>query len=418
MVRCITEKNNTLARADFPILQQQVHGDKPLAYLDSGASTQKPQVVIDALSHFYQQDYANVHRGVYQLSERATNLFESSRETVRQFINAPHTHEIIFTKGTTDAINLVASSFGRAFVQAGDEIIVSVMEHHSNIVPWQIMCDTVGATLRVIPMDERGVLDLTAYEQLLSSRTKLVAIIHASNVLGTINPVKKITAMAHDQGAAVLVDGAQAVAHLPVDVQDLDCDFYVFSGHKLYGPTGVGVLYGKADWLDRMPPYQSGGDMISRVSFEKTDYNVLPYKFEAGTPPIAGVIGLSAAINYLQQFDWSSIINHELELLTYLQSALGSVPGLRIIGTAPDKIGVASFVLDQVHPHDVGTILDSEGVAIRAGHHCAMPLIERLGVPATVRASLGIYNNTSDIDRLMIGLEAVLRLFSGAACQT
>lgn len=396
---------------DFPILAQQIHG-KNLVFLDSAASSQKPQCVIDAITSYYQNDHANVHRGVYELSARATKKFESARETVRKFINAKHTHEVIFTRGTTEAINLVASSYGSAFVKADDEIIVSMMEHHSNIVSWQLLCERTGATLKVIPIFDNGELDMDAYRNLFSPRTKIVAVTHASNLLGTINPIKEMARIAHEHSVPILVDGAQAVPHMPVDMQDLDCDFYAFSSHKTYGPTGVGVLYGKEKWLNAMPPYHGGGDMIERVSFTKTTYNKLPYKFEAGTPNIADVIGLAAAIHYLEKIGMQAIFQHEQELLQYAVEKLAEIPDIKLIGTAKHKVGVMSFVLDHIHPHDIGTVLDHEGIAIRAGHHCAMPLIEYYQIPACARASFGVYNDKSDIDILVQGLHSVKRLFA------
>ena len=395
---------------DFPILKQNIHG-KPLIFLDSAASSQKPQCVIDAISHYYQHDHANVHRGVYELSERATAQFEQARQTVKDFIHAKSAHEIIFVKGTTEAINLVAQSYGRSKFKADDEVILSEMEHHSNIVPWQMLVEQCGIKLRVIPVTDAGEIDLSVYETLFTSRTKLVAITHASNVLGTINPIKKMISMAHAHHVPVLVDGAQAVPHMAVNVQELDCDFYIFSSHKVYGPTGIGVLYGKTELLEKMPPYQGGGDMIERVSFTKTTYNKLPYKFEAGTPHIAGAIGLKVALDYLQAIGLDVVAEHEKKLLRYATKKLTELPDVRIIGTAAEKVGVISFVLDSVHPHDIGTILDHEGVAIRAGHHCAMPLMERFGIPACARASFGLYNSEEDVDALIAGLHAVKRLF-------
>lgn len=397
-------------RADFPLLNPS-SGEKSLVYLDSGATTQKPQCVIDALQHYYTYDNANVHRGVYALSERATTAYEAVRQKVCQFIHAAEEKEIIFTSGTTESINLVASTYGQLGVKAGDEILISTMEHHSNIVPWQMLCERTGALLKVTPMEEDGTLNLEAYANQLTEKTKLVAVTHVSNVLGTINPVKHMTALAHEKGIPVLLDGAQAVLHQAVDVQDLDCDFYVFSAHKLYGPTGVGVLYGKKRLLEAMPPYQSGGDMIRRVEFEKTEYNDLPYKFEAGTPNIAGVVGLGAAIDYLQGLTFSAIAAHEKALLDYATDALSALPGLRIVGTAAEKAAVISFVMSQAHPHDIATVLDTEGLAVRAGHHCAMPLMKRLGLPATVRPSFGVYNTYSDVDRLVSALGQVIQLF-------
>ena len=397
-------------RADFPILKQKIHG-KPLVYFDNGATSQKPQTVIDALAHYYSAENSNIHRGVHSLSERATADYETARRKVRDFINAQSEKEIIFVRGTTEAINLVAQSYGRPFLKAGDEIIVSAMEHHANIVPWQMVCDQVGARLRVIPINHDGEIVMEEYERLLNERTKLVAVAHVSNALGTIVPVKQMISLAHKRAVPVLVDGAQAVPHLKVDVRDLDCDFYAFSGHKMFGPTGIGVLYGRVELLEKMPPYQGGGDMISLVTFEKTHYNVLPYKFEAGTPHIAGVIGLGAAIDYLQALDWNQVSAHEHELLNYATEALGEIQPLRIIGTAKEKAGVLSFVLDHVHAHDVGTILDQEGVAVRAGHHCAMPVMQRFGVPATTRASFAFYNTVDEIDVLVKAVRRVLKVF-------
>jgi cysteine desulfurase/selenocysteine lyase len=401
---------NKMIRADFPILNQSIHG-KPLVYLDSSATSQKPQHVISVLQKYYEQDNANVHRGVYTLSERATRAYEKTREKVREFINAKQTNEIIFVNGTTEGINLVAQSFGRSQFQAGDEVIISAMEHHSNIVPWQMLRDQCGIVLRVIPIFDSGELDLTAYQNLFSDRTKLVAVAHASNMLGTINPIKEMIAFAHQRQVPVLVDGAQAFPHVPVDVQELDCDFYVFSAHKAYGPTGLGVLYGKEKILETMPPYQGGGYMIETVSFDKTTYNTLPYKFEAGTPNISAVIGFHAALEYMQQIGMHDIAAHEQELLHYATEQLAAISGLTILGNAKQKVGVISFVLKDVHPHDIGTVLDHQGIAVRAGHHCAMPLMERYQVPATVRASFGVYNTREDIDVLVAGLHEVKRLF-------
>ena len=397
-------------RKDFPILKQKVHG-KPLVYFDNGATSQKPQQVIDALSHYYGAENSNIHRGVHDLSERATAAYEAAREKIRAFINAPSDKEIIFVRGTTEAINLVAQSYGRSFLKTGDEIIVSAMEHHSNIVPWQILCEQVGAHLRVIPINHEGELVMDEYRGLLSEKTKLVSVTHVSNALGTVVPVKDIVALAHQRGVPVLLDGAQAVPHLKVDVQDLGCDFYAFSGHKVFAPTGVGVLYGRAELLEKMPPYQGGGDMISLVTFEKTHYNVLPYKFEAGTPHIAGGIGLGAAIDYLEGLDWPQVEAHERRLLAYATAELSKIDAVRIIGTAEEKAGVVSFVIGHIHAHDVGTILDQEGVAIRAGHHCAMPVMQRFGVPATVRASFAFYNTTAEIDVMIQAIHRVLKVF-------
>ena len=395
---------------DFPLLNQRVYG-KPLAYLDNAATSQKPNVVIEALEHYYQCDNANVHRGVYALSERATRAYEAGRDKVQAFINAVRREEIVFVRGTTEAINLIAQSFARPRLAQGDEILISAMEHHSNIVPWQIVCQQTGAHLKVIPITDAGEVQLDAYRQLLSDRTKLVAITHTSNALGTIPPVQEMIAMAHAQGIPVLLDGAQAAPHLEVDVQALGCDFYAFSGHKIYGPTGIGVLYGKYSLLDAMPPYQGGGEMISKVTFDQTIYNALPYKFEAGTPNIAGAVGLGAALDYIGSLGLENIARRERELLVYATDALQSVSGLRIIGTAKDKASIVSFVLDSAHPHDISSILDREGVAIRAGHHCAMPLMDRFGVPATVRVSLSFYNSEQDIECLMKGMKQVHAIF-------
>lgn len=397
-------------RHDFPILQETNRG-RPLVFLDSAASAQKPKQVVDVLCDFYLQDYANIHRGIYELSERATKLYEETRECVRQFIHAKHAEEIVFVKGSTEGINLVAQSYGRKNFQKGDEIILSEMEHHSNIVPWYLLKEQIGVELKIIPVTDSGEMDIDAYQQLFSSRTKMVAITHVSNALGTINPVKEMIAIAHKQNVKVLLDGAQAVPHMPVNVEEIDCDFYVFSSHKLYGPTGVGVLYAKKHLLDAMPPYQGGGDMIETVAFDRITFAKSPQKFEAGTPDIAGVIGLKAAIIYLQHIGMQSVFDHEQELLTYAESGLLNIPGLRIIGTAPAKVGVISFVMDDIHPHDIGTVLDHEGIAVRAGHHCAMPLMNRFKVPATVRASFGIYNHEQDIDALISAIKLAKRLF-------
>jgi cysteine desulfurase/selenocysteine lyase len=397
-------------RTDFPILNATVHG-KPLVYLDNAASTQKPRAVIDTLSEVYEHHYANVHRGVHTLSQRSTELFEGAREKVRGFINARQVHEVIFVRGTTEAINLVAQSFGRANFTTGDEIVITAMEHHSNIVPWQMLCEQTGAVLRVAPINRRGELELQEFDKLLSGRTRLVSLAHMSNALGTINPVKALIETAHSHGIPVLLDGAQAVPHLRVDVQELDCDFYVFSGHKLYGPSGVGVLYGKEALLNAMPPYQGGGDMIRRVTFEKTEYNVLPYKFEAGTPSIADAIALGAAIDYVESVGMDVIAEHEHRLLTYATERALHIPGLTLIGTAQNKGAILSFTLDHIHPHDIGTILDHLGIAIRAGHHCAMPVMDFYGVPATARASFGMYNTLAEIDILMDGIQQVIEVF-------
>jgi cysteine desulfurase/selenocysteine lyase len=397
-------------RKDFPILHHPVHG-KPLVYLDNAATTQKPQAVIDRIAHFYTHENANVHRGVHLLSERATDAYEQARETVRRFLHATDRQEIVFVRGTTEAINLVAASYGGSCLGRDDEVLVTTMEHHSNIVPWQILCEEKGARLRVVPMNDAGELRMDEFEALLSERTKIVGVVHVSNALGTVNPIADIVRIAHSRGVPVIVDGAQAVAHMRVDVRALDCDFYTFSGHKIFGPTGIGVLYGKAALLDAMPPYQGGGDMISSVSFERTLYNVLPYKFEAGTPNIAGAIGLAAALEYVENIGLDRITAYERELLAYGTDALARVPGLRMTGTAGDKASVLAFVFDGVHPHDIGTILDREGVAIRTGHHCCQPLMDRLGVPATARASLALYNTREEIDVLAHALDKVREVF-------
>jgi cysteine desulfurase / selenocysteine lyase len=397
-------------RRDFPILSERVHG-KALIYLDNAATTQKPAAVIDRITRYYREENANVHRGVHLLSGRATDAYEDARRTVSRFLNAADPREIIFVRGTTEAINLVAQSYGRTHVGAGDEIVVTAMEHHSNIVPWQILCEEKRARLRVVPMTDAGELRLDEYEAMLSDRTKIVALVHVSNALGTINPIQQIVRIAHRRGIPVLVDGAQAVAHMAVDVRALDCDFYAFSGHKVFGPTGIGVLYGKASLLDAMPPYQGGGDMISSVSFERTLYNVLPYKFEAGTPHIAGAIGLAAAIDYVHALGLDWIAAYEQELLAYGTDALRQVHGLRLTGTARDKAGILAFVLEGVHPHDIGTILDRAGIAIRTGHHCCQPLMDRLGVPATARASLAFYNTREEVEALAAALEQVREVF-------
>jgi cysteine desulfurase / selenocysteine lyase len=398
-------------RQDFPILHQLVH-DQPLAYLDSAASAQRPVQVIEAIAEYYRRDHANVHRGVYQLSQRATDAFEGAREKVRRFINARSVKEVIFTRGTTEAINLVAQSWGRANLRRGDEILVTHMEHHANIVPWQMVCEQTGALLKVIPMTPAGELDLDAARALVGPRTRLLACGHVSNALGTINPVAQLVALARSVGALVLLDGAQGVPHMRVDMQALDCDFYAFSAHKMFGPTGIGVLWGRQELLAAMPPWQGGGDMILAVSFEKTVYNELPWKFEAGTPHIAGAIGLGAAIDYLERLDLERAGAWEQELLEYGTAALGEIEGLRIIGTAPHKAAVISFVLDGVHPHDIGTIVDHAGVAIRTGHHCAMPVMEFYGVPATARASFAFYNTRAEIDRLAAALRHAREVFA------
>jgi cysteine desulfurase/selenocysteine lyase len=398
-------------REDFPVLKQKIHG-KPLVYLDNAATSQKPRAVIDAITHFYEVDCANIHRGVHELSQRSTAKYEETRAKVKRFLNAKSKQEIIFVRGTTEGINLVTYSWGRKHVEAGDEIVIAGLEHHSNIVPWQILCEEKGAHLRVIPIDERGELILEEYEKLLNPRTKMVAVGHVSNALGTINPVRQMIEMAHRHGALVLVDGAQATPHMKVDVQALDADFYAFSGHKVCGPTGIGVLYGKAKILNSMPPYQGGGDMIRTVTFEKTTYNDLPYKFEAGTPDIAGGIGLGAAIDYLMHLGMDKIAAYEHELLLYGTAALERIPGLQIIGTAREKAAVLSFVMEGIHPHDIGTVLDRQGIAVRTGHHCAQPVMDRYQIPATTRASLAFYNTPAEIDALVAGLERVRELFN------
>ncbi len=398
-------------RADFPILQQKVRG-KPLVYLDNAATSQKPRAVIEAISRYYEGTNANIHRGVHFLSEHATEEYEAVRGIARKFLNAAESREIIFVRGTTEGINLVAQSYGRAHIHAGDEILITDMEHHSNIVPWQILCDERGAKLRVAPINDAGELVLDEFANLLGPKTKLVAITHVSNALGTINPIRRIVEMAHGHNVPVLVDGAQAVPHLKVDVQALDCDFYAFSGHKVYGPTGIGVLYGKAALLEAMPPYQGGGDMIASVTFEKTIYNKLPYKFEAGTPDIAGVIGLGAALEYVNGLGIENIGAYENDVVTYATAAVSAIPGVRLIGTAKEKASVLSFVLDNVHPHDIGTILDQEGIAIRTGHHCSQPVMKRFGVDATARASFGLYNTKQEADALVRGIEKVREVFA------
>ena len=398
-------------RADFPLLRQQVNG-KPLVYLDNGATSQKPQCVIDELVRYYTTENANVHRGVHTLSQLATDDYEGARSKVRRFLNAADDREIIYTRGATEGINLVAQTFGRQNVGPGDEIVVSNMEHHSNIVPWQMLCEEKGAVLRVVPIDDSGELLMDEYEAMVGPRTKLVSITHVSNALGTVVPVERIVGIAHAQGVPVLLDGAQAVPHMPVDVRSLDCEFYVFSGHKLFGPTGIGILYGKGEILEALPPYQGGGEMIKSVTFEKTIYNDLPYKFEAGTPHIAGAVGLGAAIDYVQALGFEGIEAHEAELLEYGARALSAIEGLRIVGTAHHKAGILSFTLENIHPHDIGTILDEQGIAVRTGHHCAQPVMQRFQIPATARASLAFYNTKQDIDALVHGLDRVIEVFS------
>ena len=398
-------------REEFPILRQQVHG-KPVVYLDSAASAQKPQCVIDAVSECYSGYYANVHRGMYAFSERATDVYEAVRDKTRRFINAAESREIIFTGGTTEGINLVAATFGRQRVKAGDEVLITAMEHHSNIVPWQILCEQVGAKLRVAPITDAGELDLAGFEACLNERTRMLAVVHLSNALGTINPVREMIKLAHQRDIPVLVDGAQWAPHLPTDVRELDCDFYAFSSHKIFGPSGVGVLYGKAEHLEAMPPYQSGGDMITRVTFEKTEYAEIPSKFEAGTPNIVGVIGMGAAIDWIQRVGFDTIAAQEQDVLDYATAQVQEIPGLTVIGTAPEKAGVLAFTLEGIHPHDIGTLLDQSGVAIRAGHHCTQPLLQRLRVPATARASFAVYNTREEVDTLVAAIRNVQALFS------
>lgn len=390
-------------REQFPILKQTENGH-PLVYLDSGATSQKPQSVIEALDNYYREENANVHRGVYGLSERATEKYEGARETMRGFLNANSTKEIVFVRGTTEAINLVAQSWVRENLKAGDEVIVTEMEHHSNIVPWQLLRDQVGIRLSVLPMNAKGEVCINALKSMVSEKTKFISVVHMSNALGTINPVKEMTEVAHSVGAKIMVDGAQATPHMKVDVQDIGCDFYALSGHKMYGPTGIGVLYAKEEILEAMPPYQGGGDMIYSVTFDKTEYNVLPYKFEAGTPHISGAIGLAAAAKFLDAIGLDNVAKKEAELLAYATEKLSAIDGLRIIGTADNKGGVVSFVIDGIHPHDIATLMDQDGIAVRASHHCAMPVMQHFKVPATIRASLGIYNNKQDIDRLVASI--------------
>ena len=397
-------------RQDFPILSRTVYG-KPLVYLDNGATTQKPRCGVDAITDEYYSVNANVHRGVHFLSQQATELHEASRETVRKFINARSTNEIVFTRGTTESINLLASSFGEAFLKEGDEVIVSTMEHHSNIVPWQLLQMRKGIVLRVIPMNDRGELLLDEYERLFTPRTRIVCVAHVSNVLGTVNPVREMIATAHAHGVPVLVDGAQSIPHMPVDVQALDADFYVFSGHKIYGPTGVGVLYGKEDWLDKLPPYQGGGEMIQHVSFERTTFNELPFKFEAGTPDYIGTTGLAKALDYVSALGMDRIAAYEHELTEYATRRLKEIPGMRIFGEAPEKGSVISFLVGNIHHFDMGTLLDRLGIAVRTGHHCAQPLMQRLGIEGTVRASFALYNTKEEIDALVAGVERVSRMF-------
>ena len=398
-------------RQDFPVLRQMVNGH-PLVYLDNAATSQKPQCVIDALVNYYTTQNSNVHRGVHTLSQHATDDYEAARGKVRRFINAAEDHELIYVRGATEAINLVAQTYGRQNIGAGDEIIISGMEHHSNIVPWQILAQENGAVLKVVPFNDDGELLLDEYEKLLGPRTKLVSMVHQSNALGTINPMQTVIELAHSRGVPVLVDGAQSIPHIPIDVQKLGCDFFVFSGHKLYGPTGIGVLYGREELLEQMPPYQAGGEMIRSVTFEKTLYNVLPHKFEAGTPNIAGSIGLGAAIDYVDSLGMEQIAAYEKELLDYGTDCLSRIGGLKLIGTAREKGGILSFTLGDIHPHDIGTILDSRGIAIRTGHHCAQPVMQRYAIPATARASLAFYNTKAEIDTLVEGIDRVLEVFS------
>jgi cysteine desulfurase/selenocysteine lyase len=397
-------------RRDFPVLEQKIHG-KPLVYLDNAATTQKPRSVIDALVHYYTHDNSNVHRGVHTLSMRATDAYEAARKKVASFVNAADPAEIVFVRGTTEGINLVACSFTRCCIEAGDEVLITAMEHHSNIVPWQILCNDKGARLRVAPMNQKGELLLDEVEKLITSKTRIVAVVYVSNSLGTINPIEDIIALAHSKKIPVLIDGAQATPHMTVDVQRLGCDFFAFSGHKMYGPTGVGVLYGRRELLEKMPPYQGGGDMIASVTFDKTTYNTLPYKFEAGTPHVAGVVGLGAAIDYIEAIGLPAIAAHERDLVEYATRKLSSIPDIRLIGTAARKTGVVSFVLEGVHPHDVGTILDREGIAIRTGHHCTQPVMDFFGLPATSRASFGLYNTREEIDALVAAIDKVKEVF-------
>ncbi|MFN8008147.1 MAG: cysteine desulfurase [Terriglobia bacterium] len=397
-------------RNDFPILQQKVYG-KPLIYLDNAASSQKPRQVMEAITQLYSADYSNIHRGVHALSERSTRAYEDVRRKVQHFINAAEDREIIFVRGTTEAINLVAQSYGRQIIGEGDEILITTLEHHSNIVPWQLLCEAQKARLLVAPIDDAGDVELDSFEKLITERTKLVAVAHVSNALGTVNPLAQMIDIAHRKNVPILVDGAQAIPHLQVDVKELGCDFYAFSGHKLFGPTGIGVLYGKAKLLEAMPPYQGGGDMIASVTFEKSTFNKIPFKFEAGTPDIAGVVGLGAAIDYVSRIGFDTITAYELDLLNYARQKISGIPGVRIMGNAREIASVLSFLLDEIHPHDIGTILDQEGIAIRAGHHCAQPVMDRYGVPATARASFAFYNTKEEIDVLVEGLRKVLEVF-------
>ncbi|HDT5893920.1 cysteine sulfinate desulfinase [Aeromonas hydrophila] len=406
----MNQQQNARLRSQFPALAQEVNGH-PLIYLDNAATTQKPQVVLDAIAHYYSTDNANVHRAAHALSGRATRAFEAARETVARFINAPHSREVIWTRGTTEAINLVAQSWGMSELQAGDEIVLSTLEHHANIVPWQLIAQRTGAVIRVIPLDERGDLDMAAYLAMLGPRTRLVSVAHVSNALGTVNPVKEMVAAAKAVGSLTLIDGAQAVAHLEVDVQAIGCDFYAFSGHKLYGPTGIGVLWGRTELLEQMPPWQAGGEMIDRVSFAGTTFNTLPFKFEAGTPHIAGAIGLAAAIDFVVAQDRDSLASHEAALTDYLVAGLQQVPGLRLVGEPRQRAGAVSFLLEDIHPQDAATLLDMQGIALRVGHHCAMPLMESLGIGGTLRASLACYNNRDDVDALLAALHKLSDFF-------
>lgn len=406
----MNQQQHDRLRGQFPALAQEVNGH-PLVYLDNAATTQKPQAVLDAINHYYRADNANVHRAAHALSGRATRAFEDARETVARFINAPRSHEVIWTRGTTEAINLVAQSWGMSELRAGDEIVLSTLEHHANIVPWQLVAQRTGAVIRVIPLDERGDLDIAAYLALLGPRTRLVSVAHVSNALGTVNPVKEMVAAAKAVGALTLIDGAQAVAHLEVDVQAIGCDFYAFSGHKLYGPTGIGVLWGRTELLERMPPWQAGGEMIDRVSFSGTTFNTLPFKFEAGTPHIAGAIGLAAAIGFVMEQDKDSLASHEAALTDYLVAGLQQVPGLCLVGEPGQRAGAVSFLLDDIHPQDAATLLDMQGIALRVGHHCAMPLMESLGIGGTMRASLACYNNRDDVDALLAALHKLRDFF-------
>jgi cysteine desulfurase/selenocysteine lyase len=396
-------------RAEFPILQSTVHG-KPLVYLDNAATTQKPNIVIDAIQHYYREDNANIHRGVHLLSQRATEAYESARETIGTYFNASSSREIVFVRGATEGINLVAAGF-RKRLKAGDEVLISEMEHHSNIVPWQLVCEETGALLCVIPMTDAGDLRLDVYEEMLNDRVRIVGLTHVSNALGTVNPVRRMIELAHAKNIPVLIDGAQAAAHMRIDVKELNCDYYVVSAHKMFGPTGIGILYGKESMLEQLPPYQGGGDMIRSVTFEKTLFNDLPHRLEAGTPHIAGGIGFGVAIRYLAGLPWDEVIKHEHDLMSYAEAALGAIPGVRFVGTAKEKTGVVSFTLENIHPHDIGTILDQNGVAIRTGHHCAQPVMQHFGIPATARASFALYNTRSDVDALVEGLHQVAEVF-------